>query len=155
MLLAMKSGLILAAVVGFMAVSATASRGYQGAVIPSAPVTLTGWVNSVRWTAPQVVIEVMATDRNGPARVWTVLADPSAALARRGLCREAVKAGTHVTISGYEAGAKPCERGRKAGCTARGNYIVFDNGQTVDLGYRPGGAPLVGVPGRSDLAACK
>ena len=143
------------ALLALIAAPAQAHHGFQAEFDADAPVTLTGWVNSVQWINPHVLIQVTATDRNGPARVWTVLTGTPNTMLRRGLCREALKAGTHVTISGYESRLKPCERAKKAGCTAGGSYVVFDNGQTIDLGYRPEGAPLVGVPGTSNLAACQ
>ncbi|MEI7932324.1 MAG: DUF6152 family protein [Alphaproteobacteria bacterium] len=133
---------------------AQAHHGFQAEFNAAAPVTMTGWVKQVHWVNPHVLIEVTATDREGVARVWTVLTGTPNTMLSRGLCRDALKTGTHVTISGYESRDKPCDRSKTAGCLAGGSYVVFDGGQTVDLGYRPDGAPLVGVPGISQLPAC-
>jgi hypothetical protein len=150
----LQSFALLTVAVIALTTQASAQRGPSLSLDPAASVTLTGWTRSVRWSDPNVQIEVSATDRQGVARLWTVLAASPASLLSRGLCREALKAGVHVTISGYETRDKPCRRAGAAACSAVGSYIVFDGGQTVDLGFRPEGAPLVGVRGSSQLPSC-
>ena len=151
----MRSVFVLTVLVLATAAAAAQAQGRFASLFnAAAPVTITGWVRSVQWKAPNVQIQLSGVDRNGPSRAWTVLAGAPETLAQRGLCPAALKAGTHVTISGYESRDKPCQRGKPAGCSAGGSLIVFDGGQTIDLGFRPDGASLVGVPGSSQLPGC-
>ncbi len=125
---------------------AAAHHGFAGEFDAAAPVTLAGEITRVDSVNPHVMIHLKVAREGKTDQDWVVITGTPNTTLRRGLCRDALKPGTRVTIRAYQDRAKACVPARGApndavepvACKAGGDQLIFANGETVDLGYRPG-----------------
>lgn len=99
---AMPAAAFLFAVVVVGARYVSAHHSFAAEFDASAPVRLIGTVDKIEWVNPHVTIHVAVTESDGET-IWAVEASAPAALARRGLRREALSPGIRVSIRGYRA----------------------------------------------------
>jgi hypothetical protein len=91
-----------------------------------APLTLTGVVTKVEWTNPHAYVYIDVKDDGGQTTNWAFEGYPPNTLKRTGFTRDAVKTGTTITITGWNArlGAK----------RAAGREITLPDGKKLFLG---------------------
>ena len=90
-----------------------------------APLTLTGVVTKVEWTNPHTYVYIDVKE-DGKTVNWAFEGYPPNTLKRTGFSRDSVKAGTTITITGWNArlGAK----------RAAGREITLPDGSKLFLG---------------------
>jgi len=112
----MKRPLLLAACL--LPLSALAHHGWSE-YDASKPLTVTGAIKASGYEHPHGHITLAA-----PGKTWQVVLAPPSRMERRGLARDALKAGVQVTVTGYANRDKPEEM--------RAERITV-NGKTVEL----------------------
>lgn len=91
-----------------------------------APLTLTGVVTRVEWTNPHTYVYLDVKGEDGTTVNWAFEGYPPNTLKRTGFTRDAVKTGSTITITGWNArfGAK----------RAAGREITLPDGKKIALG---------------------
>src|SRR4030095_13262950 len=85
------------------------------------------WVNPHAW----IYVDVKKAD--GAVEEWMIETGTPNTLLRRGLPKEALKAGTQITVDGYQS--------KDGSLRANGRDLTLPNGQTLFLGSSGTGAP--------------
>ena len=91
-------------------------------------------VTKMEWLNPHVWIYINAKMPNGTVEKWAIEAGTPNVLFRRGFTREALKAGTEITVDGYAA-----KDGSKR---ANGRDLTLPDGHMLFLGSSGTGAPV-------------
>ena len=91
-----------------------------------APLTLTGVVSKVEWTNPHTYVYIDVKEEGGKMVTWAFEGYPPNTLKRTGFTRDSVKAGTTITITGWNA--------RIAANRAAGREITLPDGKKIFLG---------------------
>ena len=91
-------------------------------------------VTKMAWTNPHVWIYIDAKMPDGTVEQWAIEAGTPNVLFRRGFTREALKAGTEITVDGYAA-----KDGSKR---ANGRDLTLPDGHMLFLGSSGTGAPV-------------
>jgi len=99
----------------------------------SKPVTLHGTITKLEWINPHSWLHVNVKNADGTTTEWMVEGATPNTLLRRGFTRDTVKAGTEITIVGYQA---------KSGAhRANGRDLVLADGSRLFMGSSATGAP--------------
>jgi len=80
--------------------NARAHHSVAGFFDPSSQVEIEGVIQKVRWRNPHTVFLVDVTDASGEVTTWTIESGALGVLRSRGLDREFVQPGDHVTVLG-------------------------------------------------------
>ena len=97
------------------------------------PVTLHGTITKLEWINPHSWLHVNVKNADGTTTEWMVEGATPNTLLRRGFTRDTVKAGTEITIVGYQA---------KSGAhRANGRDLVLADGSRLFMGSSATGAP--------------
>ena len=91
-------------------------------------------VTKMAWTNPHVWIYIDVKKPDGTVEQWAIEAGTPNVLFRRGFTREALKAGTEITVDGYAA-----KDGSKR---ANGRDLMLPDGKMLFLGSSGTGAPV-------------
>jgi len=92
--------MLLAAVV-LMTVPATAHHSTAGEFDMSKQVTLEGEIVRVEWINPHVLMHLQAKNAKGESEEWILQGFAPGPAIGRGLKREKLALGTHITVLGY------------------------------------------------------
>jgi len=99
----------------------------------SKPVTLHGTITKLEWINPHSWLHVDVKNDDGTTTEWMVEAATPNTLLRRGFTRDTVKAGTEITVIGYQA---------KSGAhRANGRDLILADGSRLFMGSGDTGAP--------------
>jgi hypothetical protein len=99
----------------------------------SKPVTLHGTITKLEWINPHSWLHVDVKNDDGTTTEWMVEAATPNTLLRRGFTRDTVKAGTEITVIGYQA---------KSGAhRANGRDLILADGSRLFMGSADTGAP--------------
>jgi Family of unknown function (DUF6152) len=97
------------------------------------PVTLHGTITKLEWINPHSWLHVNVKNADGTTTEWMVEGATPNTLLRRGFTRDTVKAGTEITIVGYQS---------KSGAhRANGRDLVLADGSHLFMGSSATGAP--------------
>jgi hypothetical protein len=97
------------------------------------PVTLHGTITKLEWINPHSWLHVDVKNDDGTTTEWMVEAATPNTLLRRGFTRDTVKAGTEITVIGYQA---------KSGAhRANGRDLILADGSRLFMGSADTGAP--------------
>ena len=99
----------------------------------SKPVLLKGMVTGVEWVNPHVWIHVDVQTASGKTEPWAIEAGTPNVLFRRGITKHSLKAGTAVTVDGYQA--------KDGSRRANGREVRLADGSKLFLGSSGTGAP--------------
>jgi uncharacterized protein DUF6152 len=97
------------------------------------PVKFKGTVTKMVWVNPHAWIYVEVKKPDGSVEEWMVEAGTPNTLLRRGLTRQALPAGTEITVDGYQS--------KDGSLRANGRDLTLPNGQTLFIGSSGTGAP--------------
>jgi hypothetical protein len=87
------------------------------------PVKVTGVVTKVEWQNPHIWFFVDVKDNQGKVTNWGFSGGPPGVLQRRGISRDALKAGDTVVVEGFRA--------RDGSNNASGGKVTFPDGRSV------------------------
>ena len=100
------------------------------------PVTLHGTITRMEWINPHSWLHIDVKNADGTTTPWMIEGATPNTLLRRGFTREAVKAGTEITIVGYRA--------KNGANRANGRDLVLADGSRLFMGSPGTGAPEEG-----------
>ena len=132
------------ATVGGTPLSAYAHHCFEDVFDAKAPIAIKGAIIIVEWVNPHVLIHVSGAAAGEPAKDWMFWAATPNALLRLKLNRDALKAGTVVTIRGYKAKGASCPvsaAGNAPACKADGRELVLADGRTFAIASGGDGGP--------------
>ncbi len=132
----MKAGYILvAALVALLPAAARVSAHHSFAAEFDAtkPITLEGVITKVELINPHGWIYMDVKDAGGRVQNWAVETGSAASLARGGIRRANLVAGTRIEVKGYRA--------KDGSPTINGNVITLPDGQGRSLGSSLGATP--------------
>jgi hypothetical protein len=119
---------------------AAAHHSFSAEFDASKPVTLHGTITKLEWINPHSWLHVDVKNDDGTTTEWMVEAATPNTLLRRGFTRDTVKAGTEITVVGYQA---------KSGAhRANGRDLILADGSRLFMGSAETGAP--GDPAKSE-----
>ena len=97
------------------------------------PVTLKGTITKMEWINPHSWLHIDVKNEDGTTTPWMIEGATPNTLLRRGFTRDAVKAGTEITIVGYRA--------KNGANRANGRDLVLADGSRLFMGSPGTGAP--------------
>ena len=109
----------------------------------NAPIRLEGTVVRVEWVNPHTWIHLEVQADDGSSRVWMVEGGTPNVLARRGLRRDCLPAGTELVVDGYQAKDL-------SAAMANARNVTFRDGRRFFVGSSGTGAPYDGQATTAD-----
>jgi hypothetical protein len=97
------------------------------------PVTLHGTITKMEWINPHSWLHIDVKNADGTTTPWMIEGATPNTLLRRGFTREAVKAGTEITIVGYRA--------KNGANRANGRDLILPDGSRLFMSSSGTGAP--------------
>ena len=141
--------------------SALASRGWAAALLlccaaqpvaahhsfaaefdAAQPVTLRGTITKMEWINPHSWLHIDVKNDDGTTTPWMIEGATPNTLLRRGFSRDAVKAGTEITIVGYRA--------KNGANRANGRDLILPDGSRLFMSSPGTGAPEEGGPAEQE-----
>jgi len=112
---------------------ATAHHSFAAEFDANMPITLHGTITKLEWINPHSWLHIDVKNADGTTSEWMVEAATPNTLLRRGFTRDTVKAGTEITVIGYQA---------KSGAhRANGRDLILADGSHLFMGSSESGAP--------------
>lgn len=130
---ALASALLFAAA----ASSASAHHSFAAEFDANQPVTLKGTITKMEWINPHSWLHIDVKNDDGTVTPWMIEGATPNTLLRRGFTRDAVKAGTAITIVGYRA--------KNGAHRANGRDLVLPDGSRLFMASPGTGAPDEGA----------
>jgi len=97
------------------------------------PVTLHGTITKMEWINPHSWLHIDVKNDDGTTTPWMIEGATPNTLLRRGFTREAVKAGTEITIVGFRA--------KNGANRANGRDLILPDGSRLFMSSPGTGAP--------------
>jgi hypothetical protein len=131
--------LTAALLLGAIAERAAAHHSFAAEFDAAQPVTLRGKITKMEWINPHSWLHIDVTNADGTTTPWMIEGATPNTLLRRGFTRDAVKAGTEITIVGYRA--------KNGANRANGRDLVLPDGSRLFMSSPGTGAPEDGGEG--------
>ncbi len=122
---------------------AEAHHAFTAEFDANAPIRLEGKVVRVEWVNPHTWIHLEVQADDGSSRVWMVEGGTPNVLARRGLRRDCLPAGTELVVDGYQAKDL-------SAAMANARNVTFRDGRRFFVGSSGTGAPYDGQATTAD-----
>jgi hypothetical protein len=116
---------------------AAAHHSFAAEFDATQPVTLRGKIVRMEWINPHSWLHIDVTNADGTTTPWMIEGATPNTLLRRGFTREAVKAGTEITIVGYRA--------KNGANRANGRDLILPDGSRLFMSSPGTGAPEEGA----------
>jgi hypothetical protein len=116
----------IAAIAGLLVATApcvSAHHSFSAEYDANQPVKVSGVVTRVDWTNPHIWFFVDVKDDRGRVTNWGFSAGPPGVLQRRGIGKNALKAGDVIIVEGFRA--------RDGSNNASGGKVTFADGRSV------------------------
>jgi hypothetical protein len=132
--MASRVGLLLGALLALaIAAPVAAHHSFAAEFDATQPVTLKGKIVRMEWINPHSWLHIDVTNPDGTTTPWMIEGATPNTLLRRGFTREAVKAGTEITIVGYRA--------KNGANRANGRDLILPDGSRLFMSSPGTGAP--------------
>lgn len=128
--------IVVAMAVAMGGVRVAAHHAFSAEFDASKPISLKGTVVKVEWVNPHAWIHVEVKKAGGAAEVWMVEGGTPNTLARRGITRNSLVAGTEISVEGYQA--------KDGSNRANGRDLTLPDGKKLFVGSSGTGAPRDG-----------
>ena len=132
----MRHGLSLAVGALLVAAAAPQARSHHSFAAEfdaNQPVELHGTITKMEWINPHSWLHINVKNADGSTSEWMIEGATPNTLLRRGFTREAVKAGTEITIIGFRA--------KNGANRANGRDLILPDGSRLFMSSSGTGAP--------------
>jgi hypothetical protein len=116
-----------------LAANASAHHSFSAEFDATKPVTLRGTILRMEWINPHSWLHIAVKNPDGTTSEWMIEAATPNTLFRRGYTKDAVKAGTEITVEGYRA--------KNGANRANGRDMILPDGSRLFMGSAGTGAP--------------
>jgi len=120
------AALIIVGIMSTVVAHLVAHHSFAAEFDSTKPITLRGTITKVERTNPHGWIYIDVMEPNGAVNNWAVETNAPAALARRGVTKEALAIGTEVKIEGYRA--------KDGSRMVNGTTLTFPDGRDFSVG---------------------
>jgi len=129
--------LLVSLLAAVAAAPAAAHHSFAAEFDATKPVTLHGKIVRMEWINPHSWLHIDVMNEDGTTTPWMIEGATPNTLLRRGFTREAVTAGTEITIVGYRA--------KNGANRANGRDLILPDGSRLFMSSPGTGAPEEGA----------